>query len=68
MFGLSTLFSNHTDHKLQKRQANQKHQQMSLRLSEHDDVHKFADTLYRRFRVSAMQTNLSHKNSSKMLH
>ena len=51
MFGLSTLNSNRTNHKLCKKLANQKRRHMSLRLC----LIRTRHAIYRRFRASATQ-------------
>ena len=58
VFGLSTMNSNRTNHKLRKKLANQKCQHVSLRFSgiRTRYWHKFADALHRRFRASATST------------
>ena len=48
------LFSKPTNHKLCKKLPNQKCHKDNYMEFEHNTVHKFADTLYRWFRVSAM--------------
>ena len=58
VFGLSTMNSNRTNHKLRKKLANQKRQHVSLRFCgiRTRYWHKFPDALHRRFRASATPT------------
>ena len=60
------LFSKPTNHKLCKKLPNQKMPQGYMEF-EHNTVHKFADTLYRWFRVSAMQATFFIIGRSKKL-
>ena len=61
------LFSKRTNHKLRKKLPNQKCHKDNYMEFEHNTVHKFADTLYRWFRVSAMQVMFFIIRRSKKL-